>query len=155
MQFTEDQFQLRTRASHNRHCQLVQNDQTLASTYGVKRTSILNQSRYFHVVDGLDLDVMHDQLEGVLPLEIKLLLQNFISLEKYLTLDILNERIAGFNYPLVDASNKPSSMKQQVLSSDSASLSQSGKIKVAPNYFHRNLHFSLLSAGVVVVCVFA
>ena len=36
----------------------------------VKRASILNQLRFFHVVDGLCLDVMHDQLEGVLPLEI-------------------------------------------------------------------------------------
>ena len=32
--------------------------------YGVKRDSILNQSKFFHVVDGLDLDPMHDQLEG-------------------------------------------------------------------------------------------
>lgn len=64
VKFTEDEFQLRTRAGHNRHCQLVQADPTLASTYGVKRASILDQSQYFHVVDGLDLDVMHDQLEG-------------------------------------------------------------------------------------------
>lgn len=102
--------------------------QTLSSTYGVKRSSILNQSRYFHVVDGLDLDVMHDQLEGVLPLEIKLLLKKYINMDKYFTLDILNERISSFNYPLVDASNKPSSIKQQVLSSDSASLSQSEEV---------------------------
>ena len=70
---------MRTRASHNRHCRLVENDQTLSSTYGVKRASILSQSRYFHVVDGLDLNVMHDQLEGVLPLQIKLLLQKYIT----------------------------------------------------------------------------
>ena len=130
MQFTQDQYQLRTRASHSRHCQLVQNDQALSSTYGVKRSSILNQSRYFHVVDGLDLDVMHDQLEGVLPLEIKLLLKKFITVDKYFTLDVLNERTADFSYPLVDASNKPSPIKQQLLCSDSASLSQSGNVKV-------------------------
>lgn len=50
--------------------QFTENDPTLSSTYGVKRASILSQSRYFHVVDGLDLDVMHDQLEGTLPLQI-------------------------------------------------------------------------------------
>ena len=87
--------------------------------------SLLNQSRFFHVIDGLDLDVMHDQLEGVLPLEIKLLLQKFISVEKFFTLDDLNTRIATFGYPVVDKSNKPSAIKQQALSSDSASLSQS------------------------------
>lgn len=78
------------------------------------------------MVDGLDLDIMHDQLEGVLPLEIKLLLQEYISVEKYLSLDILNRRIADFGYPLIDVSNKPSALKQQALSSDSATLSQSG-----------------------------
>ena len=53
------------------------------------------------MVDGLDLDVMHDQLEGVLPLEIKMLLQKFITREKYFTLDLLNERIVVFSYPSV------------------------------------------------------
>jgi len=72
---------------------------------------------------------MHDQLEGVLPLEIKLLLQKFISVEKYFTLDILNRRMAAFSYPVVDACNKPSAIKQQALSSDSASLTQSGMFK--------------------------
>jgi len=76
-------------------------------------------------VDGLDVDVMHDQLEGVLPLEVKLLLQRYITVESYFTLSILNDRIAEFNYPLVDVSNKPSSIKQQALNTDSATLSQS------------------------------
>jgi len=66
-------------------------------------------------VDGLDVDVMHDQLEGVLPLEVKLLLQRYIKVEGYFTLSILNDGIAEFNYPLVDVSNKPSSIKQQAL----------------------------------------
>ena len=69
----------------------------MASTYGVKRASILNQSLFFHVVDGLDLDVMHDQLEGVLPLEIKLLLKKYIKEEEYITLGTLNERIRTFD----------------------------------------------------------
>ena len=118
---------MRTRAGHDRQCQLVQTDPTLASTYGVKRASILNQSQYFHVVDGLDLDVMHDQLEGVLPLEIKLLLKRFVREERYFTLDTLNERIERFDYGPPDISNKPSLIKQQALTNDSASMSQSGK----------------------------
>lgn len=98
----------------------------MASTYGVKRLSILNHSRYFHVVDGLDVDIMHDQLEGVLPLEIKLLLKKYINVDKRFTLDVLNDRISRFNYALVDTSNKPSPIKPTALISDSASLSQSG-----------------------------
>ena len=78
------------------------------------------------MVDGLDLDAMHDQLEGVLPLQIKLLLQNYTTGKKYFTLDLLNERRAGSRHPSVDGRNKPSPIKQQALTSDSAPLSQSG-----------------------------
>jgi hypothetical protein len=39
-----------------------------ASVYGVKAQSELNNSKYFHVVDGLPSDIMHDILEEVLPL---------------------------------------------------------------------------------------
>ena len=74
----------------------------------VKRASILNQLRFFHVVDGLCLDVMHDQLEGVLPLEIKLLLKKYIKVEEYITLGTLIERIRTFDYGPSDISKKPS-----------------------------------------------
>ena len=81
----------------------------MASTYGVKRASILNQSLFFHVVDGLDLDVMHDQLEGVLPLEIKLLLKKYIKEEENITLGTLNERIRTFDYGPSDISKQTKS----------------------------------------------
>jgi hypothetical protein len=38
----------------------------MAKVYGVKWSSLLNQSKFFHLVDGLDLDIMHEQLEGEL-----------------------------------------------------------------------------------------
>ena len=119
---------MRTRANHQRHCNHVQDDPTLASTYGVKRVSILNESAFFHVVDGLDLDVMHDQLEGVLPLEIKLLLRQYIQVDNFFTLEVLNERIGRFAYGPVDKSNKPSPIKHQALAraDGSGSMSQSG-----------------------------
>ena len=120
-------FQLRTYEMHNRHCQLVAEDPTLCSAYGVKRSSVLNQSRYFHVIDGLDLDIMHNQLEGVLPLEIKMLIRKVVQEYRLITLDVLNERIANFNYGPVDQKNKPSPLKQQVFSSDAASISQTGR----------------------------
>ena len=119
-------FQLRTREVHDRHCEMVAQDQTLGSVYGVKRSSVLNQSRYFHVIGGLDLDIMHDQLEGVLPLEIKMLLRKVIQVDHLITLDALNERIATFQYGPVDQKNKPSPLKQQIFTSDAATLSQTG-----------------------------
>jgi hypothetical protein len=98
--------------------------------YGVKSNSILNQSRFFHVVDGLDPDIMHDQLEGVLPLTVKLMLKHFIQVDKYLTLDMLNHRIKAFNYGSADGTNKPSELKPTILSNDSGSISQSGNMVI-------------------------
>jgi hypothetical protein len=45
---------------------LVKEDPAMAKVYGVKWSSLLNQSKFFHLVDGLDLDIMHEQLEGEL-----------------------------------------------------------------------------------------
>lgn len=94
--------------------------------YGVKSNSILNQSKVFHVVEGLDPDIMHDQLEGVLPLTVKLMLKHFIQVDKYLTLDVLNHRIKAYNYGSADVTNKPSELKPTILTNDSGSISQSG-----------------------------
>ena len=68
--FHETDFQLRTRCGHDQHCALVTEDPFLAMIYDVKSNSILSQSKFFRVVDGLDPDIMHDQLEGVLPLSV-------------------------------------------------------------------------------------
>ena len=100
----------------------------MSMAYGVKRASASNQSKFFHVVEGLDLDIMHDQLEGVLPLEVKMLLQKYILEDKSFTLDDINERILNFDYGVVDKRNRPSPLKQQVLNTDSATISQTGKI---------------------------
>ena len=113
----------------------MENDPSLSSTYGVKRASVLNQSCYFHVVDGLDLDIMHDQLEGVLPLETKMLVRKLIQHDHVITLEALNERIATFAYGPVDLKNKPSPLKQQIFTSDSASISQSGTVFTCLLYY--------------------
>ena len=78
---------MRTRETHDGHCRLVQDDPSFIPVNGVKRRSILNQSRYFHVVGGLEVDIVHDQLEGVLPLQVKLLLKQFVHEDKFITLD--------------------------------------------------------------------
>lgn len=121
---------------YTRHAHLVHQDPMLTSTYGIKRKSILNDLSYFNVVDGLDPDIMHDQLEGVLPLQVKLMLKLFINDNKYFTLEVLNSRIEKFNYGLSDSSNKPSPIKQQALTAgnDSASLSQTGKFVELSKY---------------------
>ena len=48
---------------HEMHCTAVTTSmiaESEATTYGVTRRSILNESRYFNVVDGMAPDIMHD-----------------------------------------------------------------------------------------------
>jgi hypothetical protein len=62
LQFTADHFVPRTRETHALHCQDLTDFFT--TTYGVARDSILNESVYFHVTEGIPPDIMHDFLKG-------------------------------------------------------------------------------------------
>ena len=91
----------------------------IATTYGIAEQSILNECRYFHVVDGLVPDIMHDLLEGSAQVTIKCLLRYLISDKKLLSLNTLNNRILHFKYGQTDIQNKPSEIgKTALFSSD-------------------------------------
>ena len=68
----------------------------VTTTYELTRDSILNTSKFFHIVDGLVPDVMHDILKGSLQYEAKELLKHFILTEKYFTLDELSKKLMNF-----------------------------------------------------------
>ena len=91
------------------HCQSLHGalHDHYATTYGVNFESVLNESRYFHVTNGLVPDVMHDILEGCGPYEMKEMLKVMIS-SKYITLDDVNTRIENFIHADVEGSDKPS-----------------------------------------------
>jgi len=99
----------------------------IETKYGVCSESILNSSRYFHVVDGLSPDIMHDVLEGTLQLSLKQLLLYLIQEERLFTVETLNERIQSFDYGQMQAKNKPTPIKHTTLTSpDPCKLKQSG-----------------------------
>ena len=87
-QFVESQFTLRSDEQHSYHCDVLErNDlssadqQHFSLVYGVNRRSILNSLTYFSVASGaLIPDIMHDVLEGALPLELKLMLKVSVSM---------------------------------------------------------------------------
>lgn len=82
------------------------------STYGVNYNSILNEIPLFNVADWqLPQDVMHILLEGVLPLEIKLLLYHFTSVAKFFTLQHFNARLASFLFGYSSGTSKPSKIE--------------------------------------------
>ena len=93
----------------------------VTATYGVKRDSILNQSRYFHVVEALAPDII---LEGCLMYEVKELLNYYVNHRKFITLDKLNSRIEAFSYGYLELKNKPSTIRS--LTGSNHALKQSG-----------------------------
>ena len=103
--------------------------QDLSKTYGVCRRSILCNSRYYHVADGLPGNAMHDVLEEVLQYKCKEILKEFIFKEKYFTLEQLNERMTYFDYGYFNDKNKPSPISRQTLKSDNNNFKQKGMIK--------------------------
>ena len=119
----------RTRASHTKHIQSLTGSARdhMSTAYGVKEDSILNSSNYFHVVDGLCPDIMHDVLEGILAYEMKLLLQ-FCIRSGYFSLQLLNSRMKAFTYGPADARDKPAQISATTLCSSDNKLKQSGKL---------------------------
>ncbi|KAF0029348.1 hypothetical protein F2P81_018453 [Scophthalmus maximus] len=103
--FDEDNVVKRNRENYEQHVRFCN-----PSSTGVKGNSCLNSLQYFHVTENTCVDIMHDVLEGVAPLEVKLLLRHFIYEEKLFTLEQLNDRIAGFDYGYMNDKNKPSAI---------------------------------------------
>ncbi len=97
----------------------------IATTYGVTENSILNELKYFHVVDGIVPDIMHDILEGTTQVTMKCLLLYLIHDKKYPTFKILNESMRAFDYGNSEICNKQSEISKNILP-DSSSLRQSG-----------------------------
>ena len=125
----EDDFQLRTKAMYDQQCTAIENSVIdISSQFGINLRSALNQSRYFHVIEGLPGDAMHDVLEGLLQYEVKELLKYAIYEQQFFTLENLNCWIKNFDYGYPDVSNKPCVISSATLNSNTNSLKQKGKI---------------------------
>lgn len=98
----------------------------LSTIYGINFRSVLNNSRYFHVIGGMPGDAMHDVLEGILQYETKEFLKYCIREEQLLTFSQLNENIKSFDFGYMNDSNKPSPIAPQTLASENNALKQKG-----------------------------
>ncbi|RUM28374.1 MAG: hypothetical protein DSY42_08515 [Aquifex sp.] len=109
----------RTKTGHNEQVSIVLQYQSLATTYGVKSCSVLNQLKYFHVVSGLPSDIAHDLFEGVFCDVVQCVI-NYCIENSFFTAEYLNQRIGHFPYLGSDKVNKPSAL----------SISPGGKVSV-------------------------
>ena len=137
-QFHEKYFVLQTKEGYNSQCnQVITYGEHFSKTYGINRKSILNKSDFYLVVGGLPQVTMHDILEeyiaelqyiaeyiAELQYEIKEMLKNYIKIEHYLTLEVLNSRIAKYDFGYYNDMNRPSPITEQKLSSNDNNLKQ-------------------------------
>lgn len=100
-------FHLRTPQLHNDDLIKISNGQILPKNVGFEKNSILNEIKYFHITKNYAFDPMHDLLQGICPMEIKLVLSYLIK-KKYFTVEYFNQRINFFRYGSLERKNKPS-----------------------------------------------
>lgn len=105
----EDVSMMRTIENYN--LDLLIDDVSLT---GVKEKCVFNDIENFHAVDNNSVDVMHDMLEGVCHYNFSEALNYFVTVKKYFSLDLLNERISNYNFGH-STKNKPGLVNQQML----------------------------------------
>lgn len=106
--FRECEFEIRTPESHANHCKRLEGPAgaSVSVEYGINRLSLLESLPYFSVVMGLPHDIMHDLYEGVVPYELKLLIQHCID-ESFFDLNLLNQRLESFDFGYSERGDKP------------------------------------------------
>ena len=140
--FKESNCVLRTPETHFEQCSKL------------NRLSILEEVPGFSVVTALLHDIMHDLYEGILPVEVKLLLRHCVSCN-YLSIDELNNRLLAFDFP----ENKPSAIDTRQTASQMMTLSQflplimGDKIPIDDEHWH-NFLLLLKICGLAVSPVF-
>lgn len=103
--YQEDKY-LRTDDGYEEHCRLAATSKE-SNIFGIKFRSSFNDLTEFKLCNNPSVDIMHDLLEGIVQLEIKLFLKHLIS-ENNINLSQINERIKSFNFGMNDQCNKPS-----------------------------------------------
>jgi hypothetical protein len=119
---------VRTVTTHKRqleHLIRTDYDAKVVKKYGVKEDSILNSLKNFHCTTNYVFDPMHDLLEGVVPMTIKLILKHLIQKRKLFTVFDFNARIEKFRYGVEDTKNRPAAnFTSAMLNSKSNKLKQ-------------------------------
>ena len=112
--FSEDSFVLRTPEVHRCHLNRIQQFPDAKATYGVNSPSPFEELPYFDVTTSLPPDIMHDLLEGVIPLVMKLVISRSHT-EKHITIKEINEELQKICIGQNDKQNKPVQLTERLL----------------------------------------
>lgn len=69
------------------------------------KKSILNNIAYLHVVKNYSIDIMHDIFEGICHYNMRHILNYYIEVAIFFSLDFLNLRKQHFNYGYIEFGN--------------------------------------------------
>lgn len=119
--FVSESFEKREDDIHRRQCDMLDGPTSshYSKTYGINRRSSLLDIKFYSMFGGgLPHDAMHDILEGVAPLEVKLLLCKCIA-EGLLSLEELNDGLLNFNYGYTET-DKPVPILSRALQSENS-----------------------------------
>lgn len=100
----------RTAIEHDLQCSGLETDlsEFIGKQYGLNYRSCLNDLQFFHVIGGMVPDVMHDILEGCLPLTICEMLSHYVLVEKVISIDQVNHGLRNFQYGPGEVKDRPS-----------------------------------------------
>lgn len=108
--FRESEYTLRD-SSHKHHCSLLNGPDSAkhSADYGVNRRSLLEDLPYFSVVKAMPHVIMHDIFEGVVPYELKLLIDFCSNTQSYFSL------ATRFDYGYSEMGDKPAIIHESKL----------------------------------------
>lgn len=106
--FIEQPNQMRKIDDYNRQLAAIQADEN--NIKGVSKVCLLNNLKYFHILQNTTVDLMHDILEGVIHFLLEEVFR-FCTERKILTKLQLVCRIRDFNYGYLSKKSKPSILK--------------------------------------------
>lgn len=109
VQTAEIQTKMRTRENYRRNVATAEGLQKpdLKRTKGIKRKCSFNELKYYHIIDNVSVDLMHDFNEGVISYALHDFFQN-ITEGRILTMGEIQSRIRDFSYSNVHKYNTPS-----------------------------------------------
>ena len=81
-------------------------DLSASIEYGINRRAALEDLPGFSVIDCLPHDIMHDLLEGVVPREVKMLIEHCIT-NGFFQVTTLNQRLLAFDIGYSELADKP------------------------------------------------
>ncbi len=124
--FLESDYELRTPEKHATQLKKLEESYAINSTqFGINGPSELDKIQYFSVTQNIPHDVMHDLLEGVVPLEMKLLLTYLVDDAKCFSIATLNDRLSQFDFGYSEKSDTPTEIDIRVVKNADTKIRES------------------------------